>query len=127
MMPQRPMMGKGGGYSAGLMPNNSGAMVPGAPDDTVIPPPAPQTPPIVPNNSDAMAPVVVDGENQEVTPSNAAPPMPNAPMYPFSGGKGGYRAPMYQQQAPTKGGYRPQMYQPMYQPRGGYYGTGYYG
>ncbi len=54
-------------------------------------------------------------------------PLP-PPMYPSSGGKGGYRAPMYQQQAPTKGGYRPQqMYQPMYQPRGGYYGGGYYG
>ena len=129
MMPQRPMMGKGGGYSTGIMPNNSGAMVPGAPDDTVTPPPVPDTsgtvpltggarpsaPPAEDNIAYGVSPIELESTPVPQTPETSTPMTP-PPMYNPYGGKGGYRQPMYQQP----------MYQPMYQPMGGYYGGGYY-
>lgn len=134
IMPQSPMMGKGGGYSTGIRPNNSGAMVPGAPDDAIIPNlpntggvpltggARPSGPPADENTSYGVSPVEQEGIPipQIETPVTSTPMTP-PPMYNPYGGKGGYRQPMYQQPM-----YQP-MYRPMYQPRGGYYGGGYYG
>jgi len=145
IMPQRPMMGKGGGYSTGIMPNNSGAMVPGAPDDAVIPPPVIPPPIDTGASASALTPALLEESGTAPLTGGARPSAPPAdpvpqtpvmsddtgffppsmmppPMYSPYGGKGGYRQPMYQQPM-----YQQPMYQqPMYQPRGGYYGGGYY-